>query len=42
MIHSMIRTDNIIPSGFDNVAHVIRENKKGGSCCFLLFFLKLI
>lgn len=28
MIHSMIRTDNIIPSGFDNVAHVIRENKK--------------
>ena len=27
---------------FDNVAHVIRENKKGGSCCFLLFFLKLI
>ena len=28
MIHSMIRTDNIIPSGFDNAAHVIRENKK--------------
>ena len=28
MIHSMIRTDNIIPSGFDNVGHVIGENKK--------------
>ncbi|EFB30880.1 hypothetical protein HMPREF0971_02767 [Segatella oris F0302] len=33
----MIRTDNIIPSVLTTKAIVMRENKKGGSCCFLLF-----